>query len=436
MGNNRWQRRAARDALPVDFDNILKAHQRLATLPYSAPSVLAGNEVLSREYDADVYFLICTEATRSFKWRGAGNALLHAAEIAEGREGVAASAGNHAQGFILAAGELFRRGQLGEFNEISALTLVIPENTPDAKKEKIYKNNKVTVNGREIEVVRVIEHGTNFDEARLFAERYIAENPERRMSIPPYDYKYTIAGGGTLGIEALALLNGHTPEQSTQFAITSRMNKRNIISPDFLYVPSGGGGLVSGMAIAMDELAPNTRVIACEPDYVQSKYEAMIAGEAVTVSPPPPYIDGIRTATGISVERVGNIPFELMRELGVHTQSITHGQFCWSTNALNRNEWGNLSPVGDKNVSGINCEMSGSAGVGGLMNISEKELEVLRRMPVIEGRKRPIVMCVITGANIDQQDLDLIHTWAQDHSDFPKDDTVARYTPPARTLGR
>ena len=434
---DRWQKRIGNDALPVDFDNIFNAHQRLATLPYSAPAVVVKSIVLSSRYDADVYFVICTEATKSFKWRGAGNALLHAAELGEGKEGVAASAGNHAQGFVLAAGELARRGQLGAFKAISALTLVIPANTPDAKKEKIYKNSEIELNGQKIRVVNVIEHGTNFDEARVFAENYIAQDTLGRMSVPPYDYKYTIAGGGTLAIEALAILNQYTPDQSTQFAHTSRMDRRSIIAPDLLYVPSGGGGLVAGMAIVMDELAPNASVIACEPAYVQSKYAAMTAGETVKVDPPPSHIGGIRTATGISVEKMGNIPFEVMNRLGVGTQSVTHDQFSWVTNALNRNEWGNkkgesIKGTGDI-IGGINSESSGSAGVAAFMNMPDADREMALRKAKLVGREKPLVMCVITGANIDKQDLDKMAEWVKNNPDFPRDNSVARYVAPLRS---
>src|SRR5215813_12361479 len=156
--------------------------------------------------------------TASFKERGALNRLcrLEPAETARGV--IAMSAGNHAQGVAYHARRL----------DIPA-TIVMPVNTPTVK----------VVNTRR-HGAEVILHGETVEEAAAFAREY---GRKRRLTfIHPYDDPLVIAGQGTIALEML----GAAPEIDT------------------LVVPIGGGGLISGMAIAAKALKPDMQVIGVQ----------------------------------------------------------------------------------------------------------------------------------------------------------------------------
>jgi threonine dehydratase len=199
--------------------------------------------------------------TASFKERGALNRL-SLLEPAEKQRGVIAmSAGNHAQGVAYHAHRL----------AIPA-TIVMPVNTPTVK----------VVNTRR-HGAEVVLTGETVEEAAAFAQ---AHGRERGLTfIHPYDDPSVIAGQGTLALEML----GAAPEIDT------------------FIVPIGGGGVISGMAVAATALKPGIRLIGVEAELYPSMYNA-INGTQLPMR-------GDTLADGIAVKAPGRITQGIVREL-------------------------------------------------------------------------------------------------------------------------
>src|SRR5262245_8434087 len=199
--------------------------------------------------------------TASFKERGAINRL-SALSDEQRRQGVIAmSAGNHAQGVA------YRARRLG----IPA-TIVMPVSTPTVK----------VVNTRR-HGAEVILHGETVEEAAAFAREH---GRERRLTfIHPYDDPLVIAGQGTIALEML----GAAPEIDT------------------LVVPIGGGGLISGMAIAAKALKPDIQVIGVQAALYPSMYNTIKAKNLP--------MRGDTLAEGIAVKAPGEITAPIVREL-------------------------------------------------------------------------------------------------------------------------
>jgi threo-3-hydroxy-L-aspartate ammonia-lyase len=171
----------------------------------------------------------------AFKLRGAYVAIagLSAGERARGV--ITYSSGNHAQGLARAARLL----------GVPAV-VVMPDNAPDVKA------SRVAADGAEI--VRV---GPSSEERQRVAESLAAD---RGLAIiPPFDDDRIIAGQGTVGLEIAAAM----PDVSA------------------VVVPIGGGGLASGVAVAMRALAPGTRVIGVEPELAADARDSLAAGRIV-----------------------------------------------------------------------------------------------------------------------------------------------------------
>jgi threonine dehydratase len=197
--------------------------------------------------------------TASFKERGARNKL-ESLSPAERRAGVvAASAGNHAQAVA------FHARQLG----IPA-AIVMPRQTPDVKVEH------TRAFGAE-----VVLDGDSVEEALAHAERIARERG--RVFVHPYDDPLVIAGQGTVALEMLDA----------------------VPALEVLVVPVGGGGLVSGMALAAKARRSDLRVIGVEPTRVPSMRCALL-GEPVPPAEPT-------VADGLAVRQPGRLTRELVR---------------------------------------------------------------------------------------------------------------------------
>jgi threonine dehydratase len=157
-----------------------------------------------------------TNKTHSFKIRGALNAMLNLSEEERARGIIAASSGNHAQGIACAASLLGLRA-----------SILMPTHTPKRK-----------VNGVRRYGSEAVLFGSNYDEAEAEARRL--EHDERLTFVSPYNDPYVIAGAGTVGMEIVETL------------------------PDVerVLVPASGGGLISGVALAVKSLRPSVEVIA------------------------------------------------------------------------------------------------------------------------------------------------------------------------------
>jgi threonine dehydratase len=199
--------------------------------------------------------------TASFKERGALNRLALLAPEDRARGVIAMSAGNHAQGVAHHATRLGIRA-----------TIVMPEGTPFVKIE-----NTRRLGGE------VVIHGAGFDDAARHVEELVRSRG--LVFVHPFDDPAIIAGQGTVALEMLAAAPGL----------------------EVLVVPIGGGGLVSGIAIAAKALRPDIEVIGVEAALYPSVFR-ILRGL-------PEIAGGPTIAEGIAVKRPGRLTLPIIREL-------------------------------------------------------------------------------------------------------------------------
>ncbi len=247
-------------ALPVTLADVDRVRPLVDAAVLRTPTMKAPR--LSALTGADVWVKFENfQLTASFKERGAVAKLatLSAEEAARGV--IAMSAGNHAQAVA------YHGTRLG-----ISTTIVMPETTPQVK-----------VLATEAFGARVVLYGETVADAEQEARR-IAE-VERRVFVHPYDDPSVIAGQGTIGLEML--------EDGPAF--------------DAILVPVGGGGLISGIAVAVKGRAPETQVIGVEAGL----YPAMKSMLDGTDRPS----GGPTLAEGIAVRNVGRITSEIISRL-------------------------------------------------------------------------------------------------------------------------
>ena len=202
------------------------------------------------------------QRTGSFKDRGALNKLLQLSDEERGRGIVTASAGNHAQAVAHHATRL----------GIPA-TIVMPVGTPLVKSA-----NTRRFGGR------VILHGEMFSEALAEAHRMVDQ--DGLTMVHPFDDLAVIAGQGTIGLELV----------------------EQVADLTHVVVPIGGGGIISGIAVAVKALKPSLRVIGVEAAAVPAASRARQLGEVT-------HVENAETiADGIAVQRIGDLPFPLIEE--------------------------------------------------------------------------------------------------------------------------
>lgn len=247
----------------VSLLDVLAAARRIN--PYVQRTPLERSGHLSQALGADVWLkLECFQATGSFKLRGALNALLALDGDARRRGVLTASAGNHGLGVARAA----------------ALTglpacVVVPETASPAKVELLRQSG-----------CELILHGPDYDAA----EAYAIDQAERRGAtfVSAYDHPSVVAGGGTIALEVL----------------------ESLPTADLLVVPAGGGGLISGVALAAKGVKADIRVYGVQSTASPTLHAAMAAGRQVTVPVEDSLADGL--AGNIAAD---SITVDLARQL-------------------------------------------------------------------------------------------------------------------------
>ncbi|HVS67600.1 MAG TPA: threonine ammonia-lyase [Mycobacteriales bacterium] len=247
--------------MSVELSDIEAAAALLADVVRRTP--VEPSRSLGRKVGGDVW-LKCEnlQRTGSFKIRGAYTRIARLTD-AERRTGVvAASAGNHAQGVALAA------GLLG-----TPAVVFMPEGAP------IPKVQATRDYGAEVRFA-----GSSVDEALQAATSYADETGS--VLIHPFDHPDVIAGQGTVGLELVEQI----PDVRT------------------IVVSAGGGGLVSGIAVAAKALRPQVRVIAVQAEGAASLPASLRAGRPVALA------SMATMADGIAVGCPGSLPLELIRQ--------------------------------------------------------------------------------------------------------------------------
>lgn len=245
----------------ISLDDIRAAAGRLAGAVERTP--LVHSRTLSQLTGAEVFLkLENLQFTASFKERGALNKLLSLPADERRRGVIAMSAGNHAQAVA------YHSARLG----IPA-TIVMPKGSPNTK----VKNTRV-------HGAKVVLEGESLHESAAHARELAAR--ERLVFVHPYEDELIIAGQGTVALEMLEAV----PDL------------------DAIVVPVGGGGLLSGMAIAASSLKKDIRIYGVESATYPSMHQRL-AGLPVKVG-------GDTIAEGIAVKDVGDIAFGIIRSLG------------------------------------------------------------------------------------------------------------------------
>lgn len=244
--------------MTVTLEDIRAAAQRVAGAVERTPCL--HSRTLSRLTGAEVWLKFENlQFTAAFKERGALNKLLLLGETGRKRGVIAMSAGNHAQGVAYHAARLHTRA-----------VIVMPRGTP---------NNKVR--STQVLGAEVVLEGDTLAEAARHA--HALEARDGLVFIHPYDDAAIIAGQGTVALEML--------EQAPEL--------------DTLVVPVGGGGLISGMAVAAKALKPGIEVIGVESKNYCAMHQRL---NGIPVS-----VGGDTIAEGLAVRDVGELTYALLK---------------------------------------------------------------------------------------------------------------------------
>ena len=243
------------------FEHILAAKKRLKGYSHVTPIMVS--RTLNRIVGAQVFFK-CENFQRigAFKFRGAFNSISQLSESEKARGVITYSSGNHAQAVAL-VGQMLN----------TKTTIVMPNNAPTTKR------------------AATEEYGANiidFDPAKENREAITKklESKYGYVMIPPFDHVDVLAGQGTAALEMF----------------------EEIGNLDMLLVPCGGGGLLSGCAVAAKGASRNCKTIGIEPELADDETKSFHTKKLHRVDNPPTIADGTRTPS------LGNITFPLVLE--------------------------------------------------------------------------------------------------------------------------
>ena len=260
-----------------------------------APNLSArtGNNVLLKREDMQPVF--------SFKLRGAYNKMAKLTPAQLKRGVIAASAGNHAQGVALSAQKLGCKA-----------IIVMPVTTPQIKVEAVASRGAKT-----------ILHGDSYSDAYQHALEL--ERKLKLTFVHPYDDPDVIAGQGTIGMEIL------------------RQHSQPIHA---IFVPIGGGGLISGVAAFVKEIRPETKVIGVQPVESDAMSRSIKSGRRVKLEHVGLFADGV------AVKQVGQETFRLCRELVDEILLVDTDAICAAIKDVFEDTRTNLEPAGALAVAG------------------------------------------------------------------------------------
>ncbi|HWB91352.1 MAG TPA: threonine ammonia-lyase [Puia sp.] len=301
------------------------AAKRLSKVVHHTPLTL--NHTLSKKYQCRVYLKReDLQVVRSYKLRGAYNMMvsLPAEQLRNGV--VCASAGNHAQGFAYSCKKLGVKG-----------VVFMPIITP---RQKVNQTRMFGEN--HIEIVLI---GDTFDDCAVAAREFTRKH--NMTFIPPFEDLRIIEGQGTVAVEI-------------------HEDLQNI---DYLFVPVGGGGLASGAGAFFKTYSPKTRIIGVEPEGAPSMLAAFKAGHAITLDDIDRFVDGA------AVKRVGDLTYNICREVLDEMNTVPEGRICSTILQL-------------YNENAIVVEPAGALSIAALDDYAE----------TIKGKT---VVCIVSGSNND-----------------------------------
>jgi threo-3-hydroxy-L-aspartate ammonia-lyase len=264
--------------LAISYDDIAAAAARLLGVAHRTP--LMRSRFADEATGAQVFFK-CENLQRmgAFKFRGAYNALAQFTPAQREAGVIAFSSGNHAQAIALSARLLGMPS-----------VIVMPKDSPAAK----------------LAATRGYQQGRRASEVVLY-DRYSEDREaigqrlarERGMTlIPPYDHPHVMAGQGTAAAELI--------QQAGAL--------------DLLLVCVGGGGLISGCAVAAHHLSPGTEVVGIEPEAGNDTQQSLARGEIVHIDTPKTIADGAQT------QHSGRLTFPVIQRLVNRIETVSDAQ--------------------------------------------------------------------------------------------------------------
>ena len=258
-----------------------------------------------------------------FKIRGAYNAIARLAERGGVQGVVTQSSGNHAQAVAFAARRFGLRA-----------VVVMPESTPDIKVEGVRRH------GGEVVFAGRVRSPEQLERAEAIAAS------DGLVMIPPFDHPDVVAGQGTVGLEILE----QRPDVET------------------ILVPVSGGGLLAGICVAVEALAPRVEVVAVEPAGAAKLSAALAAGEPRTLEHTESLADGLLTRS------VGRFTFPILRRTVRRAIQVGEDEIAAAVRWLHRE-------------AGITAEPSGAVTTAALLG----------------GKARPSgpTVAVVSGGNVD-----------------------------------
>jgi len=290
--------------MEVNLEEIIQASKRFNGLVKHTPLELNMN--LSEEYGCEVYLKReDLQLVRSYKIRGAYN-LISSLNPEEKNKGVVcASAGNHAQGVALTCNHLKIPG-----------TIFMPKTTPRQKIEMTRKFGNSSV-----EIVLI---GDSFDDACKEAVEY--SKRYEKTFVHPFNDERIICGQGTVGLEIMNDLK---------------------VNLDYIFVPIGGGGLVSGVGSVVKSISPLTKVIGVEPKGATSMYESFKQGRVVELNKIDKFVDGA------AVKKVGDLTYRIAKNVVDEILLVPEGEVCHRILKLYTNDAIVAEPAGALSIASL-----------------------------------------------------------------------------------
>ena len=266
-------------AEPIDIKKIELAKKNLNEVVLETE--LQNNLRHSEKFNCSVWFKReDLQKVRSFKIRGAFNKISSLSDNDKLKGVVCSSAGNHAQGVALSCNKLQIDG-----------VIYMPTITPKQKVEQVKM-----FGGK---YVKVILEGDTYDDAYVAAKNYC--ELENKCFIHPFDDLKVIEGQATLALETL------------------KQSKNKI---DYIFVPIGGGGLISGVISVFKQLSPDTKIIGVEPAGAPSMKISLENNKIETLSKIDPFVDGA------AVKKVGEISFSFCQQYLDDIILVPEGKIC------------------------------------------------------------------------------------------------------------
>ena len=264
------------------------------------------NERLSEQTKATVFFKReDLQQIRSFKIRGAYNKISSLAPSLRNAGIICASAGNHAQGVAFSCKRLQINGDI-----------YMPATTPQQKVTQVRMFGEGYIN--------IILIGDTYDACQREALKHAKK--EKKAFIHPFDDKEVIEGQGTVALELL---------------------KNSKLPIDYIFVPIGGGGLVSGILTVFQSLSPHTKIIGVEPDGAPSMHQSLAEGKRVTLKKMDRFVDGA------AVRQVGALPFEICKTSLTDVIRVQEGKICQTILDLYNKEGIVAEPAGALAIAAI-----------------------------------------------------------------------------------